>query len=254
MIAPYIRYRGNWFVRRPTFGGVYVVHPDGRIDDLSPEEAVRSALVRGSGRLFPEKLARRIADAYKYKRGIWNRLFVHTDQLEVADTEENRQPFLQDFEGLGPAVGHDAQAARADVHDGGRHDHGRGHRRDPRMARHGTGQSLIGNQRALDIVRGESFPGIDFAERSGEDAGGKFRVVEPRQVFPGGRLHFLLSIIPNAANRVTMSVVVDADSQRVVGKFPATHRGRRGPARVPAHGQARRGGRGEFAGGRRRRG
>lgn len=52
--------------RRPTFGGVYLVHSDGRIDDLSPEQAARSALVRESGRLFPEDLARRIADAYKF--------------------------------------------------------------------------------------------------------------------------------------------------------------------------------------------
>ena len=49
------------------------------------------------------------------------------------------------------------------------------------------GRSLIGNQRALDIVRGESFPGIDFAEDNNRNAGGRFRVVEPRQVFPGGR-------------------------------------------------------------------
>lgn len=87
------------------------------------------------------------------------------------------------------------------------------------------GQSLIGNQRALDIVRGESFPGIDFADDHDSDAGGKFRVVEPRQVFPDGRLQFLLSIIPDAANRVTMSVVVDANSQRVRAKFAATPEG-----------------------------
>jgi len=89
----------------------------------------------------------------------------------------------------------------------------------------GRGQSLIGNQRALDIVRGESFPGIDFAEPDSATSRGKFQVVEPRQIFPGGRLQFLLSIIPDSANRVTMSVVVDAASQRVVAKFPATPEG-----------------------------
>jgi hypothetical protein len=224
VIAPYIRYVGNWFVRRPTFGGVYMVRPDGRVDDLSPERAARSPLVRESGRLFPEKLARRIAEAYKFKRGIWNRLFVHTDQLEVADTENNQQPFLQDFENLGPqwvttlkprgrtfttagVMTTDAVSGRTRVW------------LTPR------GRSLIGNQRALDIVRGESFPGIDFTDNNNRDAGGGFRVVEPRQVFPRGELHFLLSIIPSAANRVTMSVVIDADSQRVTGKFPATSEG-----------------------------
>ena len=224
VIAPYIRYSGNWFVRRPEFGGVYLVHPGGRIEDLSPEEAARSPVVRESGRLFPEKLARRIADAYKFKRGVWNRLFVHSDQLEVADTDENRQPFLQDFEGLGPQwvttlkprgrTFTTAGIMTSDAVTG-----------QTRVWLSGRGRSLIGNQRALDIVRGESFPGIDFADPRGPGGGGKFRVVEPRQVFPGGRLHFLLSIIPDAANRITMSVVVDAESQRVTAKFPASPEG-----------------------------
>lgn len=200
------------------------MHADGRIDDLSPRAAAGHPLLRGTGRVFPEQLARRTADAYKFKKGIWNRLFVHDDQLEVADTENNKQPYLQDFEGLGAQwvttlkprgrtfttagiMTTDALTGRTRIW----------------VAR--RGQSLIGNQKALDIVRGESFPGIDFAEEDGPDAEGKFRVVEPRQVFPGGRLHFLLSIIPNAANRVTMSIVIDADSQRVTGKFPASPAG-----------------------------
>jgi len=224
IIAPYIRYVGSWFVRRPTFGGVYLLRPDGSIKDLSPERAARSPLVRESGRLFPEKLARRIADAYKFKRGIWNRLFVHTDQLEVADTDDNRQPFLQDFGKLGPQwVTTLKPRGRTFTTAGVMTTDAVSGRTRLWLAR--RGQSLIGNQRTLDIVRGESFPGIDFAESDGPDAGGKFRVVEPRQVFPGGRLHFLLSIIPDAANRVTMSVVVDADTQRVTGRFPASPEG-----------------------------
>jgi hypothetical protein len=224
IIAPYIRYEGNWFVRRPTLGGVYLIHPDGRIDDLSPERAARSSLVVESGRLFPETLARRIADAYKFKRGVWNRMFLHTDQLEVADTEGSRQPFLQDFGRLGlqwvttlkPRGRTFATAGvmTTDAVSG-----------KTRVWLTPRGQSLIGNQRALDIVRGESFPGIDFAEDRGSGSGGKFRVVEPRQIFPRGRLQFLLSIIPDAANRVTLSVVVDPASQRVAAKFPATPEG-----------------------------
>lgn len=224
IVVPYIRYEGNWLVRRPTFGGVFLVHADGRIDDLSPREAARHPLLRGTGRVFPEQLARRTADAYKFKKGIWNRLFVHTDQLEVADTESNRQPYLQDLERLGAqwvttlkprgrtfttagVMTTDALTGRTRVW----------------LAR--PDQSLIGNQKALDIVRGESFPGIVFADAEEDRTGGRFRVVEPRQVFPGGRLQFLLSIIPQSANRVTMSVLVDAQAQRVVATFDATPEG-----------------------------
>ena len=89
----------------------------------------------------------------------------------------------------------------------------------------GRDRSLMGNQKALEIVRGESFPGIVFADRENDRADGRFRVVEPRQVFPGGRLQFLLSIIPQSENRVTMSVLVDAESQRVAAKFDATPEG-----------------------------
>ena len=223
VIAPYIRYEGNWFVRRPTFGGVYVVHADGRIEDLSPQEAARSALVRESGRLFPEKLARRMADAYKFKRGIWNRLFIHTAQLDVAHTEKNPQPFLQDFGRIGPQwvttlkprgrTFTTAGVMTTDAISG-----------KTRVWLAARGQSLLGNQRALDIVRGESFPGIVFSDEDSE-RGGDFRAVEPRQVFPGGRLQFLVTIIPGSSNRSTMSVIVDAQRQEVAAKFPASPAG-----------------------------
>ena len=226
IVAPYIRYKGGWFVRRPTWGGVYVVHADGRIEDLSPQEAAARPLLRESGRIYPEKLARRTADAYKHRHGVWNRLFIHEDQLDVADTEENRQPFLQDFRRLGPqwvttlkprggtfttagVITTDAVTGRSRIWLA---------RRD---------QALIGNRRAVDIVRGESFPGIVFAQPDSTTVQGRFKVVEPRQIFPRGRLQFLLSIIPDSANRVTMSVVVDAASQRVVANFPATPAGDR---------------------------
>ena len=224
IIAPYIRYVGNWFVRRPTLGGVYVVHPDGRIDDLSPAEAARNRRVRESGRLFPEKLARRIAEAYQYKRGVWNALFTHEEQLQIADTEVNRQPFLQDFERLGSQWvttlkprGRTFTTAAIMTTDAvsGR----------TRVSLVDRGESLIGNEKALEIVRGESFPGIVFTDTGAADEAGKFRAIEPRQVFPRGQLQFLISVIPVTATRVTMSVIVDAQSQRVVATFPATPEG-----------------------------
>ena len=38
IIVPYVSYKG-WLIRRPVLGGVFVVHPDGEIEDLSPDEA-----------------------------------------------------------------------------------------------------------------------------------------------------------------------------------------------------------------------
>lgn len=153
-----------------------------------------------------------------------SRIFAHTDQLDVADTELNRQPFLQDFDRLGPqwvttlkphgGTFTTAGVMTTDAVSG-----------KPWIWLARRGQALIGNEKAVEIVRGETFPGIVFAQGADQATSRNYEVVEPRQIFPGGRLQFLLSIIPHSANRVTMSVVVDASSQQVVGKFPATPEG-----------------------------
>ncbi len=224
IVAPYLRYEGSWFVRRPVFGGVYVVHPDGHIDDLSPAQAARDPLLRSSGRIFPEKLARKIAEAYELKRGLVNRLFVHEEELHVADTEENQQPFLGDFTRRGTQwvttlkprgeTFTTAGIMTTDAITG-----------QTRIWRPPSTQSLLGNERALDIVRGETFPGVIFAPVNAEVRSGRFRVIEPRQVFRRGRLLFLCSIVPDGGSRITRSVLVDAESQQVVGSFPASPEG-----------------------------
>jgi len=53
ILVPYLSYKGL-LVRRPVLGGAFVVYPDGRIEDLSPEEARRRPEIAGSGRLFPD--------------------------------------------------------------------------------------------------------------------------------------------------------------------------------------------------------
>lgn len=224
ILAPYLRYEGSWLVRRPVFGGVYVVHPDGRIDDLSPEQAARDPLLRSSGRIFPEKLARKVAEAYELKKGVTNRFFFHEEELHVADTEQNQQPFLQEaVNGATQWVttlkprGETFTTAAIMTTDAltGR----------TRIWRARSGESLIGNERALDIVRGETFPGIVFAPVNAEIRSGRFGVVEPRQVFRRGRLLFLCSIVPDGGSRIARSVLVDAKSQLLVGNFPATPAG-----------------------------
>ncbi len=94
-------------------------------------------------------------------------------------------------------------------------------------------QSLNGNRRAIQTVRSVSIPGIVFSDdalgaedgssadapRVPDAGGGRFRVVEPRPVFAGGRLVYLISIIPESANSVSKSVIVDAARNKVVAIF-----------------------------------
>lgn len=219
IVVPYMKYKG-FLVRRPVFGGVFVVHPDGRIEDLSPGAAQARPELVASGRIFPETLARRIQDAYAYKKGLWNAWFVHEEQTHISDTEDNQQPYLIDF---GPRRGAkwvtvaepygrafavnaifltDAVSGQTEIW------------RVPR------GVSLTGNRRALETVRSVTIPGVDFANRDqGAGRGGDFRVVEPRPVFVAGRLVYLVSIVPAAANSVSKTVIVDAERNKVTAIF-----------------------------------
>jgi hypothetical protein len=216
IVVPYLEYRGL-LVRRPVLGGVFVVSPDGSIEDLEPDEAARRPELAGTGRVFPDTQARRIQDAYQYRRGLWNAWFVHEDQTQITDTELNRQPYLIDFgDELGPQwvtvaepYGRAFAASAIFLTDAVT-----GHTRIWRVPRR---QSLSGNRRAIQAVRAVSIPGIDFGD--GGPGSGNFRVVEPRPVFVDGRLVFLTSIIPNTANAVSKTVVVDAESNKLVAIF-----------------------------------
>jgi hypothetical protein len=218
IIVPYLEYKG-WLIRRPVLGGVFVVSPDGTIEDLSPQEAARRPELARSGRIFPDTQARRIQDAYQYKKGIWNTWFVHEDQTRINDTEANHQPYLIDFgpNGLGPQwvtvaepYGRAFAATAIFLTDAVT-----GHTRIWRVPRN---ESLSGNVRALQTVRTVAIPGVDFGnDRNG--GSGNFRVVEPRPVFVGGHLVYLASIIPDSANAVSKTVVVDAETNKLVAIF-----------------------------------
>jgi hypothetical protein len=217
ILVPYLEYKGI-LIRRPVLGGVFVVAPDGSIEDLEPEEAARRPELAQTGRIFPDTQARRIQEAFQYKRGVWNAWFVHEDQTRITDTETNRQPYLVDFgaAGLGPQwvtvaepYGRAFAASAIFLTDATT-----GRTRIWRVPRR---TSLSGNRRALQAVRAVSIPGIDFGD--GTPGSGNFRVVEPRPVFVKGRVVYLTSIIPNTANAVSKTVVVDAETNKLVAIF-----------------------------------
>ena len=215
IIAPYVRYAGFW-VKVPELAGVYVVHADGTVEDLPPEEAEKRPFIVQSGRMFPEALARRIQESYQYKGGILNRLFTHKDQTQIADTGSNHQPYLMDFgeEGtkwVSTAQPYGkAQATNAifltDTITG-----------QTEVWHVPDGQAYTGNSKVLDIVRALSMPGITFA--GADDSGGKFEVVEPRPIIVDSQLQFMVSVIPDSKTTVTKTVIVDANDNKAVAVF-----------------------------------
>jgi hypothetical protein len=224
LLVPYLEYKGL-LIRRPVLGGVFVVSPDGKIEDLEPEEAAKQPELAQTGRIFSDTQARRIQEAYQYKGGLWNAWFVHENQTRISDTETNRQPYLVDFgaAGLGTQWVSVAEpygrafAASAIFLTDATTGKTRIWRVPPRT-------SLSGNRRALQAVRAVSIPGIDFGDGGPNATGsGNFRVVEPRPVFvksgDTGRLVYLTSIIPKEANSVSKTVVVDAETNKLVAIF-----------------------------------
>ena len=187
------------------------------IEDLEPEEAARRPELASSGRILPDTQARRIQDAYQYKGGIWNAWFVHEDQTQITDTDTNPQPYLVDFGGdlgtqwvtVAEPYGRAFAASVVFLTDT---ETGR-----TRIWRVPRETSLSGNRRAIEAVRAVSIPGIDFGD--GTIGSGNFRVVEPRPVFVDDRLVLLTSIIPNTANAVSKTVVVDAETNKLVAIF-----------------------------------
>jgi hypothetical protein len=217
ILVPYLEYKG-FLIRRPVLGGVFVVAPNGKIEDLAPEEAARRPELALTGRVFPDTQARRIQEAYQYKGGLWNAWFVHENQTRITDTEENRQPYLVDFgkKGIGmqwvsvaEPYGRAFAASAIFLTDATT-----GHTRIWRVPER---TSLSGNRRAIQAVKAVSIPGIDFGDAT--QGSGNFRVVEPRPVFVNSRLVYLTSIIPNSANAVSKTVIVDAETNKLVAIF-----------------------------------
>ena len=143
---------------------------------------------------------------------------MHENQTRITDTEINRQPYLVDFgeSGLGmqwvsvaEPYGRAFAASAIFLTDAttGR----------TRIWRVPERTSLSGNRRAIQAVKAVSIPGVDFGDET--PGSGNFRVVEPRPVFVKGRLVYLTSIIPNSANAVSKTVIVDAETNKLVALF-----------------------------------
>ena len=76
------------------YGGVKVVHPDGTIENIEPNEAADHPIVEEQ-RVYPYDQTRFEVESMAYKHGAVNKWFFHDEQLEVRDApgDDNEQPF-----------------------------------------------------------------------------------------------------------------------------------------------------------------
>jgi hypothetical protein len=215
-IVPYISYRFSFPVMVPKWGGVMVVHPDGETEKLTPEEAVNDERFEGE-RLYPEQLARKVGNVWKYRNGYWNTWFAHEDEATIPRinapeeaaatsiedaTSSNQMPFLiptqegpQWFLAAEP-YGRSFSMYRAiyvDAHSG-----------EIAFFDPGTGSALIGVNKALDYAKA-AFPNYQWGQNA--------VILEPRPVIKDENLYWMATITNADKAGVNQTIMVNASEQ-----------------------------------------
>ncbi|TQQ82061.1 hypothetical protein [Halonotius roseus] len=195
----------------PVWDGGALLHTNGTIDHLSPEEAQASEILEGQ-RLYPLYNSRRQMESLGYRNGIINQLEVvgeHAGEVEVATLPAgagNSQPFVIDLEGERMSYvtamepyGEDTRgldeiwfidAATGELRYFG-----------------SEGETLTGPERAMGIVRSED---------SQTGWGDNFQVVEPIPVFINDELWWHSKVVPVDNTDISRSVFVSASSGEAV--------------------------------------
>ena len=218
-IVPYISYRFSFPVMVPKWGGVMVVHPDGETEKLTPEEAINDKRFEGE-RLYPEQLARKVGNVWKYRNGYWNTWFAHEDEATIPQinaseeppseapstlnqaTSTGQMPFLiptqkgpQWFLAAEP-YGRSFSMYRAiyvDAHSG-----------EITYFDPGTGSALIGVNKALDYAKA-TFPNYQWGQNA--------VILEPRPVIKDENLYWMATITNADKAGVNQTVMVNASKQ-----------------------------------------
>jgi hypothetical protein len=219
-VVPYISYRFSFPVMVPKWGGVLVVHPDGEIENLSPQEAIQDGRFEGE-RLYPEQLARKVGDVWKYRNGYWNTWFAHEDEAQIPQinppeeqnapdeqpatlqgTSTNQMPFLIPTE-KGPQwfLAAEPYGKSFSMYQGIYVD---GHSGEVTYFKPDTGSALIGVNKALDYAQA-TFPNYQWGQNA--------VILEPRPIVKDETLYWMATITNADKAGVNQTVMVNASEQ-----------------------------------------
>lgn len=200
----------------PTWEGVALVHTDGTIEHMSPEEARQSEILEGQ-RLYPLYNSQRKASSLEYRNGIVNQWPILGSFKNVVVPAHmpagtgNSQPFVIDMDdermdyvyALEPAGAQSRGLDEVWFFDG----------RNGEMEYFETGdETLLGPSRAVDIVRSED----SRTQWDTEETSGQFRVVEPVPTVVNGELWWHTKVVPVDNTDVTRNSFVSAHTGNVV--------------------------------------
>ncbi len=187
----------------PKFEGLYVADSSGNIEFWSPEEARESDLLEGN-RIFPEALSRLYVESYAFKKGLFNYLFIHQDQIKVQDLKKYQQPFLLDTkDGLKWFVSTEPYGESHGVFKIFLTDARTGKIDKLEIPLEKT---LTGPIKAADFVR-KSNPKVDWT---------RFRFAEPLPFFKDDNLYWKIIVLPVDAAGIAYQAFVNAQTNEVI--------------------------------------
>lgn len=208
-MAPYVTYRFVFPVFVPQWGGVMLVHPNCAVEDLTPQQAQADPRLEGQ-RIFPEALAKAYSLKWGYRfGGLWNILWLHREQVEVADLEgtENEMPYfvpttwgpqwMMAVEPSGPSQSI-FKIFWFDTHSG-----------EARLTEFTEAHALIGPNRGAQYAKSET-PGYTWREKGKEEMAGTYLAIEPRPIIRSGRLYWQYSVTTFQYTGVGLTVLVNS--------------------------------------------
>ncbi|GCE46113.1 hypothetical protein EI42_01175 [Thermosporothrix hazakensis] len=208
-LVPSIGYHFQFPAMVPFWESTYVIHPDGTIENLSPERIQQDPRFQGQ-RLFPEGLAREIGNSWGYRDGIWNALFIHRNQVEPVSFEhdENQMPYLlpatdspiwaiacspvSQAHGINTLLLWNAHSGKMQVYT------------VPKTA------SLLGPNKAMEYVRA-AYPLYNWTK----DETGSVVTLEPRPVIRDSKLYWMVSVTNTNYAGVSLQTLVNAEDGSV---------------------------------------
>jgi hypothetical protein len=212
-VAPIVSYRG-FLVKYPVFSGAFIVSPEGQVEELNPEAAMRHPAVLATGRLYPEAYTRFMHESYALKHGVINKWFRHVDQTEISDPpgEDNHQPYmLATKEGLMWVSAADPWGNSFGIYKIFMTNALTGNTRIYTVEKD---SSLTGASQAVGYVK-SSRPQYNWETTDSDGEGGNIRAIEPRPVFVNQQLLWMISVTTDEGKGINETCFVSAHTNNV---------------------------------------
>ncbi len=193
----------------PEWDGVALVHQDGTIEHLSPEEAQERPELDGQ-RLYPLSLTEEYAESIIYRNGYWNQAPVVgtydnvSEPANVPSDTGNDQPFVVDLEGETMSYVYSMEAAGSGegLNEMWFFDSETG---DMTMYESGD-ENIFGPDRAIGIAQG-----TDTQTEWGPD--GDAMAVEPIPMVVDNTLYWHIKVVTSDKTDVVRNIFVNAESE-----------------------------------------